>query len=466
MTSPVLTPEALRALARDILAMTTADTASVTVSHRATRVTRIARNRVQRLSNGETLQLEITTAFGSKGMIALSVNQLDPETLRAAVAYTERVAHESIGDPALTRDAMPIPPRQYLDATCWFDTTAAALSDDRHDMVEAIVQPMIAAKLIGAAFIGASAYSTMYANKQGILAAGQSTDAELIVTGWSRPSATSRGSSGWAGQAARDWTKINPDAVVADTIRFARGMAEPVAFEPGRRVAILGRPAMAQIVATMGRYYDAAATHAGETPLSGHKLNDKIWDERLTLSSDPNDPDGGYLPFDDRGDPRIPMTWINRGRLENLAYGPYTAAYSGVTPANPAPESVRLGVPTNTASTPALQTIEEMIANCKEGIYVNRVADIEIIHGRSGLLSGVTNGGCFLIRNGKIEKAVKDFRFLDSPYFFLNRLVAVGTSERTAFGYAPWHGEWPLPPTIVPPVMVRDFNFVALADNV
>jgi len=224
---------------------------------------------------------------------------------------------------------------------------------------------------------------------------------------------------------------------------------------------------MAQIVRAMGSNFDAYATHMGVTPLSIYKLHDRVLDERITLSSDPNDPDGGYLPFDDSAYPRIPMTWIERGRFVNLAYGAMYAAQRGVTPANQWCESVRVTVtpPANEAGRTPL-TVEDMIASCKEAIYVNRLADIEVVHSRSGLMTGVTSGGCFLVRNGKIDKSVKDFRFLDSPYFFLNRLVAVGTPERTAFGYAPWHGDWPIAPTIVPPVMVRDFNFSALADAV
>jgi len=82
------------------------------------------------------------------------------------------------------------------------------------------------------------------------------------------------------------------------------------------------------------------------------------------------------------------------------------------------------------------------------------------------MMTGITSGGCFLIKKGKIEKAIKNLRFTDSPWFFLNRLMAIGTSERSAFGYAPWYGKWPLPPTIVPPLMVAEFNFTALADAV
>jgi predicted Zn-dependent protease len=88
----------------------------------------------------------------------------------------------------------------------------------------------------------------------------------------------------------------------------------------------------------------------------------------------------------------------------------------------------------------------------------------------------VTRDGCFYIKNGKIEKSVKNFRILESPHFALNKLLALGPTGRTAFGYAPnawlshdiWNVgmDWPRRPMIVPPIMVRDFNFSALADSV
>jgi len=48
----------------------------------------------------------------------------------------------------------------------------------------------------------------------------------------------------------------------------------------------------------------------------------------------------------------------------------------------------------------------------------------------------------------------------------LNKLVAVGSYERTDLGSAPWKGDWPIEPTIVPPLMVNDFNFVSLAEAI
>ena len=117
------------------------------------------------------------------------------------------------------------------------------------------------------------------------------------------------------------------------------------------------------------------------------------------------------------------------------------------------------------------KTLQEMIASCKEGIYVNRFSDVHMVNQESGLTTGVTRDGCFFVKDGKISKAVKNFRFLESPFFFLNKVEAIGTAERAAFGYTPpARGEgyalWPRPPIIAPPMMVNDFNFSALADFV
>jgi predicted Zn-dependent protease len=82
------------------------------------------------------------------------------------------------------------------------------------------------------------------------------------------------------------------------------------------------------------------------------------------------------------------------------------------------------------------------------------------------MISGLTRDGCFLVKDGTIQHAVTNFRFLESPWLILNRLEAIGTTHRTALGHTPGVDGWPLPPIIVPPLMVRDFNFVALGEAV
>jgi predicted Zn-dependent protease len=181
----------------------------------------------------------------------------------------------------------------------------------------------------------------------------------------------------------------------------------------------------------------------------------------VTITSDPADPEGGCLPFfrdGSDGSPILPMTWVERGVLTNLAFNPQSAAYHGVHPANEVPFAMRLGQGTT--------AVDAMIAACREGVYVNRVANVELLNPRSGVMSGVTQGGCFLVKDGKLAKPVKNMRFVESPFIFLNNLIDIGTSHRAALGYTPGGEEWPLPPVIVPPIMVRDFNFTMLADAV
>lgn len=454
--SPVLSSDILKTVALKILHLTTADAASVRVEHLAIGAAHAEQGRIRLNDSGDRLHVDIFAEFGRRVGGALSLNQLDDASLRDAVAYLDRIAHEQPGDP--TSMAVPVHPRTYLPNTTWHTSTMAAYIEARHELMSTLMTPLLHADLMAAAFAGVYVRSTAYAEKNGILAWGQETDTEITVSGWSPDG---RG-SGWAGQAARDWRVLTPEFVASEALRLTTLSTNPVALEPGRRMAILDRPAVAQLVHGMGEEFaiQRASSPSGvlyDTVRGEPKLGEQIMDTRITISSDPNDPEGGYLPFNTQGFPLIPMRWIENGVLTHLAWDAWTAARSGVTPSNDPPASLRVsGGPTS---------VDEMIANCKEGVYVRRFAQIMGVGSASGMVTGVTTGGCFLVKNGKIDKAIKNFRFLASPWFIFSAFEAIGPTERTAFGYAPWAGDWPIPPVIVPPVMVRDFNFVALADT-
>jgi predicted Zn-dependent protease len=457
----VLAPDTLRTIARQILELATADTMRVTISHMATSTARVTR-RGTRINRGDDeLWLYLGAQFGRRAGASIRINQIDRDSLHDVVRYLERVAREQPGDATIR--ALPIPARRYRQNTSWCENTATALGQDKSAILAQLLEPVQMAHFTGAAFVGIMARSTVIASTQGIEIAGQDTDAELSATGWT---ADAKG-MGRVGQAARDWTRLDPERVAQETVRRTQWAANPVAVEPGRKLVILDRPAVAQLVQTMGHAFDSTGTLAGYTPLWDRtrrqpKLGQQIMDARLTLSSDPADPEGGYLPFNGAGYPLVPMTWVERGVAKNLAYNTSSAASRGITPANDPPESLRLTTEEGTSTS----TIDEMIASCPEGIFINRFAAIQSLDPVSGLTTGVTDGGCYLIKDGKIAKSVKSFRFLDSPWLFLNRVEAIGESMRAALGYAPWIGNWPLAPIIVPPLTIRDFNLSGLADTV
>ena len=101
------------------------------------------------------------------------------------------------------------------------------------------------------------------------------------------------------------------------------------------------------------------------------------------------------------------------------------------------------------------QSLEALIAGTERGILVTRFWYIRPVDPRTVLYTGLTRDGTFLIEKGKITKAVKNFRFNDSPLFLLNNLEAVGQSVRVAEGGA-----------VVPALKARDFSFTSLSDAV
>ena len=68
--------------------------------------------------------------------------------------------------------------------------------------------------------------------------------------------------------------------------------------------------------------------------------------------------------------------------------------------------------------------------------------------------TGLTRDGAFLIEKGTITRALKKFRWNESPLLMLNRLEDIGRPEPTAAG------------RMMPDLRIRDFNFTSLSDAV
>jgi predicted Zn-dependent protease len=166
------------------------------------------------------------------------------------------------------------------------------------------------------------------------------------------------------------------------------------------------------------------------------------------------DPDGGFVPFDEIGTPYRAVTWIDRGVLRQLAYDlGYALSTLNYDVAQPNPVSYRLSAAPGVATV----TIEEMIANTTRGVLVTRFSNVDQVDPDSVLCDGYTRDGLWLIEKGKISKAIKNFRFLDSPTIACNKVVSVGVTERVFQpGFA----------CLAPALCVNDFNFVGLADAV
>jgi predicted Zn-dependent protease len=461
---------------------------SLRIEHVARAVTRISNGRVLLHDEGAQLLLNLRPEYSNAneiGLVTTTTSQIGDAAVRAVLAQATAHTRGNLKPPESPRR----PERYtYAPVSLWHASTIQAMADGRRDAVAQILTACRRAKVNGAATVGLIERSVAYMNHNGMTAYSRETNAEITLT-VRLPDGTS---SGWSGQAARDWNRFDVEALVQRAIDLAQCGKKPRALEPGRRTVILAPSAVAQLMPLFAKCFEAEPTDRGRTPFSktnkgGNRLEQRVVDSRITMRSDPNDPDGGFSPFfelsddldsiTDQGLPVPAMTWIENGVLKNLAYSVRYGLLKG-KPYSFSPQSVRVEIGTSAKAA----TIDEMIVACDDGIYVNRLSGVEMVDAPSGMLTGVTRDGCFLVRHGKIERPVKNFRFTDSPVFFLNRVEMLGRSERVAFGYMPptlsetgdgrtWPpsgrlAQWPRLPVIVPPMMVRDFNFSALSDAV
>jgi hypothetical protein len=281
--------------------------------------------------------------------------------------------------------------------------------------------------------------------------------------------------SGWAGASSYDWGRIDAPKLAAIAVDKCLKSRNPVKLEPGRYTTILEPQAAYQLfnfvftsidrssLENIGNYtpYPFSTTQVMQYPVGRFgepikyrktRLGQQVLDPRISVRSDPLDPDLGTIPFSSQGDPYVPVTWIEHGVLTTLAYESRYGRPNLLEPvAKPFSGAWRLD-----SSEPPV-SIEEMIATTKRGLWVTRFWNVQDVDLASILCTGMTRDGLWLIENGKVSHPVMNFRFTESPMFAFNNVEQIGTPV-PVFN--------PECPVMMPAVKVRDFSFTAVLDAV
>jgi predicted Zn-dependent protease len=445
-----LSREECEAIAKRVLGfVSAADGARVNIASGSRGNTRFAVNQVS--TGGDNFDTAVTvTAYSGRRSATSTTNQLDDASLRQAVATAERLARLAPEDPEFLPE---LDPQQYDLGRNWSEATAALDPQGRADAVRAITAPATEGNLVSTGYLDTRAGANAVANMNGLFAYTRGT-ATALTTTVRTPDGTG---SGWAGASHHDWSRIDPAALGARAAEKARASRTPVAVEPGRYTVVFEPTAVGNLVQFIANALNARAADEGRSffsrPGGGNKIGSKVVDERITMLSDPFDPDVAGNPFTNEGLPTRRSVWIEHGVVKNLNYDRYWAQKKGVSP---------------TASGGSLKlsggssTMEEMIASTARGLLVTRFWYLRPVDQRTILYTGLTRDGTFLIENGKITRAVKNLRFNDSPVFMLNNLEALGTPVRVSASEDGGPGQ----AIMVPALKVRDFNFTSLSDAV
>lgn len=455
----ILSRAEAQALVERALSYAKADSCRVNVASGWSGNTRFAGGEITTAGGTSDTTVTVTATIGRK-RAAASTNVLDEAALRRTVELAERLARLSPEDPELMPE---LAAQQYATIPGAYEPSVAELGPEARAL--AVKRLLDAARAQGTAagipaddlfvggFLEANARATAVGNSAGLFAYHAGTDVSLSNT-VRTPDGTG---SGYASQGARDWKALDAAALGRRAAEKAVASRNPQAIEPGAYTVILEPRAVADFLPGLTGGFNARSTDEGRSPFSkrggGTRVGEKIADERVTLWSDPADPLLATSPFDGEGQPVPRTTWIENGVLKGLAYSRYWAQKTGKTPTGGGGGGFG-GPPGGLHMAGTDTTLDQLIAGTERGILVTRFFYIRSLDPRTVMLTGLTRDGTFLVEKGKITRALRNFRFNESPLFMLNKLDAIGRAERVE------------PDVVVPSLRVKDFQFTSLSDAV
>ena len=446
-TSPILTREEAEAIVQKAIKLSKADAIDVQVNTYTQGNIRFADNQVSTAGSTTDAQLGIQSAFGPKHAV-VTTNDLSDEAIKRAVEQSERIAQLAPDDP----ESMPqLGAQNYSADSSWFDSTASLTADDRAQAaLYALDKARKAGDVKAAGYLVTGAGSLAIGNSSGMFAYRRNTNANYTLT-----VRTNDGTgSGWAAADHPDWMQLDAAGVASRAVDKARASRSPVAIEPGRYTVILEPQAVGDLVQLISNYADARSADEGRSPFvkqgGGSKVGEKIVDSRVTILSDPADPQLLGRSWDSEGMPLGRQVWIENGVLKQLIYSRFWAKKQG-KPATGGPTTFKMAGGT--------QSVDDLIKGTARGILVTRLWYLREVDPRTILYTGLTRDGTFLIENGKITKSLRNFRFNESPLFVLNNIEALGKAERLA-------GTEQGGDVVMPSIRAKDFNFTSLSEAV
>ena len=456
----ILTRAEAEEVAKRALANSPAEETRVSINSSARADTRFAVNQVT--TSGENSDTSVTiTAFVGGRAASVNTNRLDEASLTAAAKQATEIARLVPPNP----ERMPeLGPQQYPSEKSRVITLPSPA--ERAAAAKKVTERARAAGLVATGFIECRAGATALANSKGLFAYDSSASVTMTAT-----VRTSDGTgSGWACSDGDSFDQIDADRVGETAVEKARTSRNPVAIEPGRYVTILEPTAVGNLVQLIAGAMQARAADEGRSffskPGGGNKIGMKVVDERVTLLTDPNDSPSTSGGFDADGVPLERVVWIENGIVKNLNYDRFWAQKQGVQPTRSGGGGGGFGGGGGRANTLRMlggtSSVADMIKSTERGLLVTRFWYIRSVDPRTIVNTGLTRDGTFLIENGKISRPVKNFRFNESPIFFLNNLELLGPALRVNASEALGAGG----STIMPAIKVREFTFSSLSDAV
>lgn len=291
--------------------------------------------------------------------------------------------------------------------------------------------------------------STVLGTRAGLFAHHSRTQVSLSAT-----CRTPDGSgSARAGYVSHTLGGLVPELLVQDASERAKRSQLPARRDPGTYPVILAPQAVADLLSVFVGALGARRADEGRSAFSrpggGNLVGDKLFDERISLWSDPADKENPASPFAGDGRPHTKVSWVEKGVLSALHNGRFWADKQGLDD-RPSPSSLHM------AGTD--DDLDALVAGLDRGVLISRLWYIRMLDPQQLLVTGLTRDGTFWVEGGKVVEPIRNFRFNDSPLTLLTKATAIGRPQRAGLSTGRV--------MVVPPVAVSQFELSSVSDAV
>jgi predicted Zn-dependent protease len=456
----IFTEQKAKALLVKVISFSTADECECNLDGSNAGNIRYARNTVSTAGEVSDVTLAVQSGFGKRVGVA-TINEFDDESLKKVVRRSEELAKLAPENP----EYMPnLGPATYDKINAWYKSTASVTPEDRAAAAEASIAPSKKNKLIASGFLNDAESFSAIMNKKGMFAYHLSSNVDFTATIRSEDGT----GSGWVSRDFNDVSKLDTAKASAVAIKKSLGSMAAKEMEPGKYTVIMEPAALDGLLGNMagnfgqrgadeGRSFLSKKPKEGEEPVEGaatNRLGEKMFDERVSIYSDPTNPDCPTAPFAGDGSAVGKTMWVDKGVITAMPNSRYWAKKTGVAYVPTAYTGGGIfGGNQQILIDGTDQSLEDLIKGTRRGVLVTRLWYIRQLDPQTLLYTGLTRDGTFYIENGEIKYPIKNFRFNESPIVMLNNIEAIGKPQR-------------INGSMIPPMKIRDFTFSSLSDAV
>lgn len=388
-----------------VFTRSSADHTMVSLRDHHAGTTRFANNQVIQNVDARRGIVTVTVAFDRQHGTA-STTDFTAGSIQDTLARAERIARASPDDPEYLPPPDPcvFPIRETAKAE-----TVAAGPVKRLEYANEAIGHCRMENLMAAGVMSSSGTAVGIAADNGLFGYEHRADARFSLT------VQAGDATGWSAAAHRSIDHLKVQERTLAAIAKAKRGRDACELPAGGYPVILEPAAVAGLWAWLIWSLDAKSYVKETSPFAG-KLGQVIVDERLRLRNHPDHADllgEGMTP---EGLPSTPSVWIDHGVLKQLTYDRFTAKAEGVNPIS------TLEAPALSVDGLSLHSVQDLIKNTERAILVSNFWYIRPVNPRDLMLTGMTRDGTFLIENGEIVSAVKNFRFHESPLQAFRRI--------------------------------------------